>query len=71
MACKHRAVTPDSLRGIRPSSWPSSDGKMHIGGHCEDCSKDVWRHALPEDDPTWHLQSVPCGCSTANASNYR
>jgi len=62
MACKHRAVTPNSLLGIRPSSWPSNDGKIHTGGHCEDCSQDVWRHALPDEDPPWRLQSVTCGC---------
>jgi hypothetical protein len=60
--CKHRVVTPNSLRGIRPSVWPSKDGKMHIEGHCEDCSNDVWRHALPDEDPPWRPRSTNCGC---------
>ena len=63
--CKHRVVTPNSLRGISPSAWPSKDGKMHVEGHCEDCSKDVWRHALPEEDPPWRPHSTDCGCSAS------
>ena len=63
MACKHRAVTPNSLRGIHPSNWVTKDGKMHVSGHCEDCSKEVWRHALPDEDASWQLEKTPCGCS--------
>jgi hypothetical protein len=65
--CKHRVVPPNSLRGISPSSWPSADGRMHVEGHCEDCSKDVWRHALPDEDPPWRPQPASCGCTGANA----
>jgi hypothetical protein len=63
--CRHRAVTPNSLRGIRPSSWPTGDGRMHVDGHCEDCSAEVWRHVRDDNEPPWQLQSVPCGCSQA------
>jgi len=65
MACKHRAVTPNSLRGISPSNWPTEDGKMHISGHCEDCSGEVWRHVEPDEEVPWRLQKVPCGCEAA------
>jgi hypothetical protein len=61
--CKHKAVIPDSLRGIRPSSWPVADGRFHFGGLCDYCKKDVWRHSYPDEDATWRLSSVPCGCS--------
>ncbi len=66
MACKHRVVTPNALRGIRPSHWPTSDGKMHVEGHCEDCSKGVWRHVLPDEEVLWQLEKVACGCKSAS-----
>jgi hypothetical protein len=61
-ACRHRAVIPNSLRGISPSFWPASDGQMHFDGLCDYCKQDVWRHARPDEDPAWRLFSDPCDC---------
>ena len=60
--CKHRAVIPNSLRGISPSFWPAGDGTMHYDGLCDYCKKEVWRHARPDEDPPWQLATEPCDC---------
>jgi hypothetical protein len=38
---------------------------MHVSGHCEDCSGEVWRHIEVDEEVPWKLQKVSCGCSAA------
>lgn len=66
--CKHLAVIPNSLRGKNPSFWPAVGGSTHFEGLCDYCKRDVWRHALPDEDPPWRLSGEACGCANAAAS---
>jgi hypothetical protein len=38
---------------------------MHVSGHCEDCSGEVWKHVDYDEEATWKLQKFPCGCNAA------
>jgi hypothetical protein len=62
MASKHIAVISNSLRGISPSFWPASDGKVHFERLCDYGWRDVWRHLKPNEDPPWRLVTQECSC---------